>query len=57
MSNGLDQDQDRLFVCPDLGPNCLQRLSSDGTSRYRVQALSKQQKYKALLQILQTGVG
>ena len=23
----LDQDQDRHSVCPDLGPNCLQRLS------------------------------
>ena len=28
--------QNRLFVGPDLGPNCLQRLSSDDTSRQRV---------------------
>ena len=29
VSNGLDPDQERHFVCPDLGPNCLQRLSAD----------------------------
>ena len=29
MSNGLDPDQDRHFVGPKLGPNCLQRLSAD----------------------------
>ena len=29
MSNGLDSDQDRQSVGPDLGPNCLQRLSAD----------------------------
>ena len=27
--NSLDQDQDRHFVGPDLGPNSLQRLSVD----------------------------
>ena len=27
----LDQDQARRFVGPDLGPNSLQRLSTDGT--------------------------
>ena len=26
VSNGLDPDQDRHFVRPDLRPNCLQRL-------------------------------
>ena len=25
----LDPDQDRHFFSPDLGPNCLQRLSAD----------------------------
>ena len=25
-SNSSDPDQDRRLVCPDLGPNCLQRL-------------------------------
>ena len=26
MSNSLDQDQNRYYVGPDLGPKCLQRL-------------------------------
>ena len=29
----MDLDQARHFVRPDLGPNCLQRLSADDTSR------------------------
>ena len=29
VSNNLDPDQDRQVVGPDLGPNCLQRLSAD----------------------------
>ena len=29
VSNSLDSDQDRHYVAPDLGPNCLQRLSAD----------------------------
>ena len=28
MANRLDPDQARHFVGPDLGPNCLQRLSA-----------------------------
>ena len=36
MSNSLDPDQARDFVTPDLGPNCLQRLSAEDTSRQRV---------------------
>ena len=36
MSNSLDPDQARRFVGPDLGPNCLPRLSADGTGRQRV---------------------
>ena len=31
MSNSLDSDQAQHFVGPDLGPNCLQRLSADDT--------------------------
>ena len=38
MSNSLDPGQARHFVGPDLGPNCLQMLSTDGTSRQRVDA-------------------
>ena len=33
VSNSLDPDQVRCFVEPDLGPNCLQKLSADNTSR------------------------
>ena len=29
VSNGLDPDQDQCYDSPDLGPNCLQRLSAD----------------------------
>ena len=29
VSNGFDQVQDQHFVGPDLGPNCLQKLSED----------------------------
>ena len=39
VSNSLDSDQDQPFVVPDLGPNCLQRLSADdkiATCRERV---------------------
>ena len=32
MSNSLDPDQAWPFVGPDLGPNCLQRLSADNKS-------------------------
>ena len=33
MSSDLDLDQDLHFVGPDLGANCLQRLSVDEKSR------------------------
>ena len=33
MSNRLDPDQARHLVGPDLGPNCLQSLSADDSSR------------------------
>ena len=36
MSNSLDPDQARNFVGPGLGPNCLQSLSADDTSKQRV---------------------
>ena len=32
VSNSLDPDQDQHIVGPDLGPNCLQRLSADDKS-------------------------
>ena len=36
MLNGLDPDQARHFVGPDLGPNCLHLLSADNTCKQRV---------------------
>ena len=37
VSIGLDPDQDRHFVTPDFGPNCLQILSADiAVSKERV---------------------
>ena len=36
MSNSLDTGQARRIVGPDLGPNCLPRLSADDTGRQRV---------------------
>ena len=39
MSNSLDPDQVQCFVGPDLGPNCLQKISADNTSRQRVNGM------------------
>ena len=36
MSNSLDPDQARRFVGPDLGPNCLPKLSAEDTGIQRV---------------------
>ena len=36
VSNSLDPDQARHFAGPDLGLNCLQKLSADDTSGHRV---------------------
>ena len=33
VSNSLEPDQDRHYVGPDLGPNCLQRLSAEDKGR------------------------
>ena len=37
--NGLDPIHSQRFVRPDLGPNCLQRLSADNTSRQRIDSI------------------
>ena len=34
VSNSLGPDQAEPFVVPDLGPNCLQRLSADDKSHH-----------------------
>ena len=39
MSNSLNPDKPRAFVRPDLGPNCLQRLSAYDIGRQRVKAM------------------
>ena len=39
MSNRLDSDQVGHSVGPDLGPNCLQKLSADDTRMQRVNRL------------------
>ena len=36
MSNSLDPDQAQRVVGPDLGPNCLPRLTADVTGRQRI---------------------
>ena len=42
MSKGLDLDQDQFSVGPDLGPNCLKRLSADNiaASKEKVNTLN-----------------
>ena len=42
MSNSLDPHQAHCFVGPDLGPNCLQRLSADEKSLLAEEELMKQ---------------
>ena len=39
MSNSLDPDQAQRIVGPDLGPNCLPKLSADDTGRQRVKEM------------------
>ena len=41
VSNRLDKDQARLFVRPDLGPNCLQKLSADDKLKIEQKLLLK----------------
>ena len=36
MSNCLNPDQAQHIVGPDLGPNCMQSLSAEGTNRQKV---------------------
>ena len=42
--NSLDQDQARHFVGPDLGPNCLQKLSADNTRDKELRTLHATQR-------------
>ena len=56
MSNSLDPDQARHFVVPDLGPNCLPRLSADDNSRQRVNSLSASENLCRLMIIFANSV-
>ena len=49
----LDPAQAQRFVGPDLGPNCLQRLSTDGTSRQRVKLKSTSSMIDGKLRVFQ----
>ena len=51
MSNSLDLDQTKHFVGPDLGPNCLQRLSTDDTRGQRVKetTLNKETEIESII--------
>ena len=57
MSNSLDPDQARRVVGPDLGPNCLQRLSADDTSRQRVNPKKRQSQQMPYIASLTKSVG
>ena len=56
MPNSLDPDQARRSVGPDLGPNCLQKLSADDTSRQRVKFFSITNNYGNSLSINAAGL-
>ena len=45
VSTSLDPGQARRLVGPDLGPNCLQRLSADDISRQIVRCLSETMQF------------
>ena len=49
VSNSLDPGQAQLFVRPDLGSDCLQRLSADNTSRQRLLTLCILETLKRVL--------
>ena len=51
MSNSLDPDQN---VGPDLGPNCLQRLSADSTGKQRVKLAERSRCIRSVYHITST---
>ena len=52
VSNSFDPDQARHFVGPDLGLNCLQRLSADDTIRQRANPFLTHFQYSLILKVL-----
>ena len=58
MSKSLDPDQARHFVGPDLGPNCLQRLSADiGGKELNTKQLVDTFWLKPWLKLISLGLG
>ena len=60
MSNSLDPDQDQHSVGPNLGPNCLQRLSAynkNAPSKQRVKPLCQTSMFKILVKFSIPGAG
>ena len=52
MSNSLDPDQDYHSVSPDLGPNCLKRLSADDKSPLARKELVTYDSYKQMTKVV-----
>ena len=48
VANGLDPDQDRQFIGPDHGPNCLHRLSGDDIKLASKEKQASKEKIKAI---------
>ena len=44
MSNGLDPDQDRRFVGPDLGPNCFKKYQQTTKIAASIESVKVQTK-------------
>ena len=47
MSNSLHPDQAQHFIKPDVGPNCLEKLSAENTRRQRVESAEMANNLKA----------
>ena len=52
MSNILDPDQARHFVGPNLGPNCLEMLSADNTSKQRFNSIALRMVKSLIIHIM-----
>ena len=51
MSNRFDPDQDRHSVGPDLGQNCLEKLSTDDKSQLAREELNEPAQYLESLEV------
>ena len=61
MSNSLEPDQELRYIGPDVGPNCLQRLSATDKSRLtameRVKCEMDERNWKCIVQLTFTKSG